>query len=213
MGLTSRLEIHPPAFYRMLYPHALWRVPTMERHVYLTFDDGPSPQVTPHILDILQRHNARATFFMVGENAFRHPELVEQVLAHGHSVGNHTMHHTQGRHTTLGQYLDDVEAEASLLNTRLFRPPHGLMRREQYKELQKQYEIVMFDIVTRDYDSRVTPQQILENVKRYTRPGSIIVFHDSLKASPRTQNALEPVLQWLKQQNYECRSLPMDGKL
>lgn len=178
--------------------------------MYLTFDDGPEPATTMFILDQLDRFGFKATFFMVGENVIRHPELVEEIVGRGHSTGNHTMHHSRGMGMPRGKYIEEVENETPLLGSRLFRPPHGFMRLSQYKWLKSRYRIVMFDIVTRDYDGNTTPEQILENVKRHTRRGSIIVFHDSLKARPRLVKALPAVLQWLKDNGYESRGIAMD---
>lgn len=213
MRITRRWIVKPPRLYRALYPGALWRVPQSDKEhptVYLTFDDGPSPHTTPFILEQLRSYGFKATFFVVGENAQRYPALIRAIRAEGHVIGNHTMHHTQGLKTTLGTYIDDIDNPALLLGTTLFRPPHGLMKPRQYRELKKRYRIVMFDIVTRDYDRRVTPRQIQGYISRHTRPGSIIVFHDSLKALPRLRRALPEALKWLSDNGYDSQSIPLD---
>lgn len=210
IDLFSSLIVHPPRIYRALYPDALWRVKTTDKNVYLTFDDGPSPQTTPFILEQLEKLDAKATFFVVGENAQRYPSLIKQIREQGHSLGNHTMHHLQGIKNKKSRYLADIENESILLGTRLFRPPHGLMKPAQYHAIRKQYNIVMYDIVTKDYDGRMTSAKIERNVKRYVQPGSTIVFHDSVKAMPRLFETLPAVMQWLKQQGYGFKALPMD---
>ena len=176
----------PPWFYRALFPGATWRIPSDERCVYLTFDDGPIPQVTPWVLNTLDQYGVKATFFMVGDNVRKHPDVFRMVVERGHAVGNHTFHHIQGiRYSTRG-YLADVELAARLIPGNLFRPPHGHMRFPQLLRLRKTHRIVMWDVVTRDYSPHLSPQQVLANVKRYTRNGSILVFHDSLKSNRAT---------------------------
>lgn len=199
----------PPRLYRALFPGALWRGRERRRKVvYLTFDDGPVPEVTPRVLETLARYGVRATFFMVGDNVRRNPGLLERVRGAGHSVGNHTMHHMQGLRTSVRRYLRDVHEASALIGGSLFRPPHGIMRRGQLKALRRRFTIVMYDVVSRDYSSKLTPEQVLRNVKRYTRPGSIIVFHDSVKAQPRMEAVLPAVIEWLQQQGYSFETLP-----
>lgn len=178
--------------------------------VYLTFDDGPEASTTPFVLDTLDRFGCKATFFMVGENVGRHPGLVEEIAARGHAVGNHAMRHLKGLKTSTRRYIADIEKESALLPTRLFRPPDGFMRPRQYLELRRRYRIVMFDVVTRDYDPRLSPNQVMENLTRHVGDGSIVVFHDSLKARRNLLGVLPKALEWLKQNGYECRPLPMD---
>ena len=181
-----------------------------EKAVYLTFDDGPIPEVTPWVLDRLDYHGIKATFFLVGDNVRRSPELFDQIRARGHSWGNHTMHHLQGMKVTTHRYLRDLTEADTLIGSSLFRPPHGLLRWSQAAAIKNHYNIVMYDLVTRDYSRRLTPEQVLENVKRYTRNGSIIVFHDSLKARANMTAVLDDAIIWLKNQRYEFRVLPME---
>lgn len=200
----------PPLLYRLLFPEAVWRVKERRRKVvFLTFDDGPVPEVTPRVLSTLARYGVHATFFMVGDNARRNPELLARVRAEGHSVGNHTMHHLQGLHTPTRAYLRDICEADGIIESPLFRPPHGILRREQVKALLKHYNIIMYDVVTRDYSSRLGPEQVLDNVKRYTRNGSIIVFHDSLKAQRNVLAALPAAIEWLLEQGYSFETLPV----
>lgn len=205
----KRFVVQPPLFYRILFPEAVWRIKRRGHKVaYLTFDDGPIPEVTPEILDILDRFNVKATFFMVGDNARRHPELVEEVRRRGHSIGNHTMHHLQGRKTMPRRYLRDVQEADHILNTSLFRPPHGLLRWSQSRVIRKHYNLVMYDVVTRDYAVYTSPDEVVENVRRFTRNGSIIVFHDSLKSCHNTLPALPDAIKWLQNNGFELLPLP-----
>ncbi|MBQ7180187.1 MAG: polysaccharide deacetylase family protein [Bacteroidaceae bacterium] len=196
----------PARFLRWLYPHAIWRMSKRERAVYLTFDDGPIPEATPFILDTLDRYGAKATFFMVGDNAQRYPQLMAEVRQRGHRIGNHTFNHIGGFRWKSWTYLANVKRAGELLQTDLFRPPHGWMRPVQYQVIRHcGYRIVMWDLVTRDYSRRLSAEDVLVNVKRYTRPGSIITFHDSLKSIDKLKYALPQALQWISEQGYEFR--------
>lgn len=195
----------PARFLRWLYPRALWRMNPDEKAVYLTFDDGPIPEATPWILQILQRYGIKATFFMVGDNVRKHPREYQMVVEQGHGIGNHTYNHIGGfRHTSRG-YLKNVEKANELLHSHLVRPPHGWMRWGQYMVLRKKYQIVMWDLVTRDYSKRLNAQQVLWNVRHYTRNGSIITFHDSLKSIDKLKQILPTALEWLISQGYEFK--------
>lgn len=197
------MVIEQPAFFlRWLYPHALWRMESQERAVYLTFDDGPIPEITPWVLDVLERYDAKATFFMVGDNVRKHPTEFEMVKACGHRLGNHTYHHLAGHLHGVSSYLRDIAKANEMLQTNLFRPPHGWMKWRQYHALRSHYRIVMWDLVTRDYSRRLTGEDVLANVKRYTRPGSIITFHDSLKSYEKLKYALPRALEWLRGEGY-----------
>ncbi len=197
----------PPLIHRLLIPGAVWRKcdsQDEERKVaYITFDDGPIPEVTPWVLDVLDKFNVKATFFMVGENVQRYPHLLQEVISRGHSVGNHTMRHTQGLKCSRDAYIESVKEAAKLIPSRLFRPPHGLLRPSQLKAVERDYTVVMHDLVTMDYDSNQTPWQIIDRVHKLTRPGSIIVFHDSLKAEDNLRAVLENILYWLIDSGYE----------
>lgn len=201
----------PPLLYRLLFPEALWRIKRRggSKVVYLTFDDGPIPEQTPWVLDVLDRYGIKATFFMVGDNVRRYPHLLDEIRRRGHSYGNHTMHHLQGMKVKARRYLRDVSEAAALIDSSLFRPPHGLIRWKQAKALKEHYNIVMYDLVTRDYSCKLTPEDVLNNVKRYSRNGSIIVFHDSLKAAANMRPALPAAIEWLLEQGYEFRPIPM----
>ena len=200
----------PPLLYRLLFPEAIWRFKKRGRKVvYLTFDDGPIPEVTPWVLDTLDRYRIKATFFMVGENVCRNPELFEEIKKRGHSWGNHTMHHLQGMKVRSVNYLRDLNAAHTVIQSSLFRPPHGIIRWAQAKVIKNHYNIVMYDLVTRDYSRKLSPDQVFENVRRYARNGSIIVFHDSLKARKNIMATLPRAIEWLQSEGYEFARLPM----
>ncbi len=195
--------IEQPAVYlRWLYPKALWRMDRRERAVYLTFDDGPIPESTPFILDTLRHYGIKAAFFMVGDNVRKYPELYERILAEGHLVGNHTHNHISGFRHSIKEYMYNVEKANAYIRSHYFRPPHGWMRLPQYAWLSRKYKVVMWDVVTRDYSKWMTAEDIVNNVKRYARPGSIITFHDSLKAIDKLQTALPQSIEWLLEQGY-----------
>ncbi|MDE7116610.1 MAG: polysaccharide deacetylase family protein [Muribaculaceae bacterium] len=194
-----------PEWLRKLAKNAVFLIPQREgeRKVYLTFDDGPIPEVTPRLLDLLDSYGIKATFFMVGDNVRKYPELFADVKRRGHRVGNHTMHHLQGLRESKDAYLADVADADRYIGSDLFRPPHGWMKRSQGKELSAKYRIVMYDLVTRDYSKRLDAGDVFDNVRKYARPGSIIVFHDSLKSLPRLFEALPKSIEWLMEEGYE----------
>ena len=195
----------PPRWFRWLFPGAIFRLPSRkrgEKRVFLTFDDGPIPEVTPWVLDTLDRFGVKATFFMVGQNVERYPGLFKEVLRRGHAVGNHTLHHIQGASATTMRYMRDAAEGAALTGSDLFRPPHGWLRPRQLMALKKHYRVIMYDLVTRDYSRHLTADDVVENVRKYTRDGSIIVFHDSLKSLPRIKMALPESLEWLIKEGY-----------
>ena len=195
----------PPQFIRWLYPRACWRMSASERAVYLTFDDGPIPDVTPWVLEVLNKYHIKATFFMVGDNVRKHFDEFKMVVEHGHRIGNHTYNHLQGLRERTDHYIANIEKVENFLATNLFRPPHGLMRLSQYRALRERYRIIMWDLVTRDYDSRLTGEQVLSKVKRYVRPGSIITFHDSVRSADSLRYALPRAIEWLLAEGYEFK--------
>ena len=204
------------SIFQRLYPYGIFRVGT---DVYLTFDDGPIPEVTPQVLAILAQYKVKATFFMVGENIDKHPEVFEQVIKAGHSIGNHTYNHLKGWNYSLKEYMTNVtkweEAVmrhmpnghlAPVLNR--FRPPYGkAWLWQRYALHKKGYRLIYWDILTRDYNKNVTPEQMLANIKQNTRPGSIINFHDSLKSNERMLTVLPQAIEWLQAQGYTLKAL------
>lgn len=192
----------PPAIVRWLYPQAVWRMNPDEKVVYLTFDDGPIPGITPWVLDLLDHYGIKATFFLVGDNVRKHPEEFKMIVERGHRVGNHTFNHVRGFSFKAPEYLENVEKANELIQSDLFRPPHGYMGWKQYRALRQRYRIIMWDLVTRDYSKRLNGPQVFEKVKRYVRNGSIITFHDSLKSEKNTKYALPRSIEWLMAQGY-----------
>lgn len=202
--LFARLVERPPLLFRLTVPGGVFRFSSHKKVVYLTFDDGPIPEATPLVLDILDSFGVKATFFMVGQNVERHPELLKEVKARGHAVGNHTHHHLNGNAVTTRRYLSDVLDADHLIGSNLFRPPHGWLRPRQAMALRKRFTLVMYDLVTRDYSRHVDADRVVENVMKLTRPGSVIVFHDSLKSLHLLEESLTRSLQWLQSQGYRC---------
>lgn len=197
----------PPKILKLLSP-ATYQIPTTEREIYLTFDDGPCTETTHIILEILRKHNTKATFFCVGDNIINHPELFAQIKAEGHQVANHTMHHSKGFYTNTNDYINEIDECAALVGNNLFRPPHGLITPRQNAMLRnKGYKIIQWDVITYDWDTKHTTNDILNIIKQYTRPGSIIAMHDSIKAAPRTLQVLDNIITWLKSQNYKIKTL------
>ena len=189
---------------RWLYPRATWRMDKQDHSVYLTFDDGPIPESTPFILETLKKYNIKATFFMVGDNVRKYPELYRQIVEAGHRVGNHTFNHIGGFKHTIKTYSYNTEKANAYIHSNLFRPPHGWMRLDQYAWLGRKYRIVMWDLVTRDYSKWMTAEDVLNNVKHYARNGSI-TFHDSLKSIDKLHFALPASIEWLRAQGYKFK--------
>ena len=181
-----------------------------EKAVYLTFDDGPIPEVTPWVLDLLDKYGIKATFFMVGDNVRKNPGIFQMVLDGGHRIGNHTFNHIRGFEYSAGDYLTNTDLANREMQTDLFRPPHGHMGFRQYHALKKHYRIIMWDLVTRDYSKKRRPKQVLNNVIRYVRNGSIITFHDSLKSweNGNLKYALPRAIEFLQQEGYEFKVFP-----
>ncbi len=196
-------SVRPPFFFRFFDPaHLVCRMPTGEKNIWLTFDDGPVPEVTPEVLRILESFHAKATFFMVGDNIRKHRDVYEQVVAGGHSIGNHTFHHLNGWKTPPAQYAEDVMRFAEYNATNLFRPPHGRFTPSQYMILRKRFRFVLWSLLTWDFSTNMTPEKCLDTAVKFTRPGDIVVFHDSLKAMDNMLYALPRYLEFLSGQNY-----------
>lgn len=187
-----------PILLQWLYPTLTWHRNRSEKCLFLTFDDGPIPDVTPDIVKTLEDYQIKATFFCVGENIKKHPHLFDLLIDHGHRIGNHTYNHLNGWKTSHSTYLDNVARCQHLIQTNLFRPPYGRASRAQYASLRQQYEIVMWDVLSGDFDVNLSPEDCLTNVIKHTRNGSIIVFHDNMKAIPRVTYALPRAIEhWL----------------
>lgn len=194
------------SIFQRLYPYGVFRT---GRAVYLTFDDGPIPEVTPKVLAILDRYGVKATFFMVGENIDKHPDVFRQVIDAGHAVGNHTYNHLKGWKTPFDEYMENTDRCADRIQmTDLFRPPYGKATLRQRRALhRKGYRLIYWDILTRDYEPTRTPEAMLAQIKRNVRPGSIINFHDSIKSNERMLTVLPQVIEFLQAENYEITTL------
>jgi len=175
--------------------------------VYLTFDDGPVPGVTTWLLDLLSKYKIKGTFFCVGENIFKYPFIYSRIVQEGHSTGNHTYNHLQGLKSTNNDFFRNIRQADALIGSNLFRPPHGLLKRSQYRYLVKKYKIVMWDVISCDYNRNIPKEEVLNNVLEFTRPGSIITFHDSYKAEPHLRWVLPRAIEALKSQGYEFRRI------
>jgi len=200
--------VRPPNFLRWIYPNAIWNLPSDSKVVYLTFDDGPTPGVTEEVLEILENYQAKATFFCIGKNIEQHPELYSLVIQKGHHVGSHTFSHLNGWKTNSKDYLDDYLRGKSQINSNLFRPPYGRLMMRSLLEIQKHDKVIMWDILSKDYDQRLNSDAVISNVKKHLCPGAIIVFHDSEKAKKNVLAVLPQLLQNLKQQGYAMEAIP-----
>ena len=197
---------------KLLFPNYIWSIANTSKKVFLTFDDGPIPNVTEWVLDILKQENIKATFFCIGDNIRKHPEIFIRILAEGHSIGNHTSNHLNGWNTKTETYYKNAmlwetiatEANHSLPEQKLFRPPYGKIKNKQAKMLQKKgYEIIMWDVISYDFDPKITKEKCLENVLKNTTKGSVIVFHDSLKAKSNLEFALPKTIAALKLKGFQ----------
>ena len=192
--------VRSPLLLQWLYPNLIWHQRRTEKRIFLTFDDGPIPDVTPFVINTLNNYGIKATFFCVGENIKKHPEIFESLLENGHRIGNHTYNHLNGWKTPDREYLPNVAKCRELTGTDLFRPPYGRGRRSQYRALLKNHQIIMWDVLSGDFDLTLAPEKCLRNVIKHTRNGSIVVFHDNIKATPRITYALPRAIEhWLEQ--------------
>ena len=197
----------PSSVLSKIYPKGLFRKNPEEHAVYLTFDDGPIPEVTPWILELLDKHGIKATFFVVGNNVQKYPEIFKMITDRGHRIGNHTFNHVRSMRMRTPDFIDNVKKCDKYFTTRLFRPPHGVLRRWTYRYMKGDYDIIFYDVITRDYNENLKPEKVLDIVKRYTRNGSIIVFHDSLRSEKNLRYALPKAIEWLQEQGYEFKQL------
>ena len=200
-------NVKPPLLIRLLYPKAIWRMPGSEKKLYLTFDDGPTPEITPLILALLEQYECKATFFCVGSNVEKYPEVYQNILSDGHSVGNHTHTHLNGRKTGKIDYLNDIIIAQDIVESSLFRPPYGKMKRSQYRALKTDFKIIMWDVLSMDYHAKNSREKCLQNVVKHAEAGSIIVFHDSEKAKDNLLYALPKTIEHFQNQGYRFLAL------
>ena len=204
-------KVQPPVILRSLFPGATWRKSNVGKTLYLTFDDGPVEKETSWVIDLLGEYNIKATFFCVGENAHLHPHLVQELINQGHSVGNHAYNHLPAWKCSRPDYFDNIEKARPFIPGNLFRPPHGQLYPWYMPELKRRFsDVVMWDVLSMDYDNSVSKEQVLSNVMDNVRDGSILVFHDSKKAWDRLTYALPKSLDQLLKQGYRFEVLKMD---
>lgn len=189
------INLSPPRFFQRFFPNFIWNFPDEKEGVFLTFDDGPTQEITPWVLEQLRKYNAKATFFCLAKNVEMNPDIYEQILADGHSVGNHSYSHIKGWHTDTSQYIQDIIYANSFIKSNLFRPPYGRVSPRQILLLRHRYRIIMWDVLSMDYSKRVSPRKVVKYVMKNIHPGAIVVFHDSVKAQRNLKYALPRVLE------------------
>jgi hypothetical protein len=201
-----------PFWLKAMYPTCTWKIPVTKKIIYISFDDGPHPEATLFVLKELKKYNAKATFFCIGNNVLKHPNVYEAILQAGHRVGNHTYDHVNGWKMPVISYINDIKNAANLIESDLFRPPYGRITRKQIKNIQADpkcpQQIIMWDVLSGDFDLSITGEHCARNVISYTKPGSIIVFHDSQKAWDRLSIALPLVLNYFSNLGYQMESIP-----
>ena len=205
--------IKTPFWLRALYPNCTWKIPSKEKVIYISFDDGPHPEATPFVLAALKKFNAKATFFCIGNNVLKHPNVYESILLQGHQVGNHTYDHLNGWKTETPTYIENIKDPTNLIESNLFRPPYGRITTKQIKNIKSDSKcpqhIIMWDVLSGDFDLKLTGEDCAKNVIKNTQPGSIIVFHDSQKSWERMSVALPIVLAYFSNLGYRMEALPM----
>ena len=213
MNLTP---VKTPIVAKRMFPNYVWDIPSTNKTIYLTFDDGPTPEITNWTLDILKQHNAKATFFCIGKNVKNHPDIFQNILKDGHTIGNHTNNHVKGWRTSTQNYLANIVEAQKIIDSEiknpkavnLFRPPYGQIRPKQGKALlQLKYNIVMWNVLSFDWDNSISNKACLENVIKNTADGSIVVFHDSVKASNNMKYTLPKTLEHFSKKGYSFKSI------
>jgi peptidoglycan/xylan/chitin deacetylase (PgdA/CDA1 family) len=210
--------VNTPWWLRALYPQLIWQMPNQAKIIYLTFDDGPHARATPYVLDTLAQYNAKASFFCIGKNVLEHPEIYARILNEGHAVGNHTQHHANGWKVSDSKYFNEIDEAATLIQSNLFRPPYGRIKRSQINRLiqssdpqpstkQAAYQIMMWSVLSGDFDTKLSADTCTQNVIKHTKAGSIVVFHDSAKAWGRMSEALPKVLKHFSGQGFRFEAL------
>jgi peptidoglycan/xylan/chitin deacetylase (PgdA/CDA1 family) len=207
IGSGKPYFVKTPWWLKRFYPHYLWSIDTKNKLLYLTFDDGPHPEATSFVLDELKKYNALATFFCIGKNVIAYPDLYKRILDEGHTVGNHTQNHLNGWKTDNALYLNDIAEAAQHIDTDLFRPPYGRISSFQAKHLRaamrgRESKVIMWDVLSADFDVAITPGKCMENVIFHSRPGSIVVFHDSEKAFSKIKYVLPKILSFFSAKGY-----------
>ena len=195
--------VKTPSLTKYLFPSLVWKKNTDQKKIWLTFDDGPDEKVTPYLINVLEKFNIKATFFVIGNQAKKHPELVKLIINNGHKIGNHSFSHLNGFSTNSNTYLEDVEQAKKYIDSDIFRPPYGKITPFQIKNLKKDFKIIMWDIMSWDFKENIYPNKIYKNVIDNVENGSIILFHNNLKSYKNLKNSLEIILEKLKDKGYQ----------
>jgi peptidoglycan-N-acetylglucosamine deacetylase len=209
--------VKTPWILKQIYPRCVWAIPTNEKIVYLTFDDGPHPEATPYVLDVLRKYNAKATFFCIGKNVTDYPVVYRSILEQGHRVGNHTHNHLNGWKVRDELYLQNVLEAGKYIDSNLFRPPYGRITRFQVKLLSEiknspvnsNFKIIMWDVLSGDFDNKLSSEDCTVNTVKHVQPGSVVVFHDSEKAFPRLKESLPKILEYLQNKKYRFEAIQL----
>ncbi len=201
--------VKPPYLLRKMLPRLIWRFSVKEKIIFLTFDDGPIPELTPWVLDTLKIYQAKATFFCVGENVLKHPEIFKRLSDEGHATGNHTFNHLNGWQSENNAYFDNIKKCGEFIKSNIFRPPYGKIKRSQLYSsfLNENFKVVLWDVLSYDFDKNVSPEKCLSNVLKNVKPGSIVVFHDNLKAEKNIKYALPKVLETLSGMGFRFEAI------
>lgn len=207
LRFSSFYPVRSLGVFSRIYPSLVWHKSRDQKEIYLTFDDGPIPEITPWVLDTLKQYDIKATFFCIGKNVVNHPNIYDRILKEGHRIGNHTHTHLNGWNTTISKYINEVSTANEVIRSDLFRPPYGRIKRGQILALKKKYDIIMWDVLSGDFDPHYTPDQCIYNVLKNTRNGSIIVMHDSLKAKANLKESLTIILQSLLESGFDFKTL------
>lgn len=205
-----RYWIKTPRIIQLIFSRLLWRMSPARLVVYLTFDDGPNSSSTNEILKILNEENIKGTFFCIGENVVKHPEIFQKIIDKGHSIGNHSMSHINGWKVNKNKYLEDVEKASKIIKSNLFRPPFGKLNFSSTSELKKKFKIVMWDVNSGDFDKKLKSSQVVDNVLKNSRNGSVIVLHDNKKFKQCTVDALVPIIKGLKSKGFSLEAIPFN---
>ena len=200
--------VKSPQIIKKYYPQLVWDIPNLEHKIFLTFDDGPIPEVTPWVLSVLKQYGVKATFFCLGCNAAKNPTILAQIIKDGHAVGNHSYHHISGWDTDDKAYFSNIKKCNEIVNSRLLRPPYGRLKKSQIAKLIKTYKIIMWDVLSGDFDPKTNPEKCLQNVIKNTKSGAIIVFHDSIKAFPNLETTLPKTINYLLEKGFVFDKIP-----
>ncbi|MEY4739211.1 MAG: hypothetical protein RLZZ05_595 [Bacteroidota bacterium] len=197
-----------PRMVTWLFPNRVWQIPTAQKEIFLSFDDGPHPRITPMVLDMLASHGAKASFFCIGDRVKRFPGIYQRIVDEGHAIGNHTFHHLNGWKTNDADYLTNITEAALCIDSRLFRPPYGRIKGSQARAIvAKGFKTIMWTVLSGDYDAKLNPAQCANRVLENIEPGFIFLFHDAEKAEKNMLFALEKLLEASKLQGFRCEKI------